>query len=99
MNYHKVNTHVILQVLAKTCSRTLLTLDLERSQKVTDFAVDHILLFINLVTLSIFNTGISNMGQAKLLRGLRMLERLPRGDFLCEALEYLEEEEPEVVEK
>ena len=65
----------------------------------TDIAVDHILLFTNLVTLAIFNTGISNMGQSKLLKGLRMLERLPRGDSLCEALEHLEEEEPEVVEK
>ena len=72
---------------------------MERSQKVDDESVDHILCFTNLVTLAIFKTCISSRGQAILLKGLKRLERLPRGDFLCDVLEYIEEEEPEVVEK
>ena len=82
-----------------TCSQTLRSLDMERSQKVDDESVNYILCFTNLVTLGIFKTCISSRGQAVLLKGLKRLERLPRGDFLCDALEYIEEEEPEVVEK
>ena len=67
--------------------------------KVDDQSVEHILCFINLVALGIFKTNISTMGQAELLKGLQKLEVLPRGDFLCDALEYIEEEEPEVAEK
>jgi len=92
-------TSSILKVLSQTCSKTLRSLDLERSMKVDDQSVEHILCFINLVALGIFKTNISTMGQAELLKGLQKLEVLPRGDFLCDALEYIEEEEPEVAEK
>eukprot|EP00092_Neocalanus_flemingeri_P000342 GFUD01000364.1.p1 GENE.GFUD01000364.1~~GFUD01000364.1.p1 ORF type:complete len:610 (-),score=204.58 GFUD01000364.1:119-1900(-) len=91
-------TDNILKVLSATCGGTLRTLDLERSRKVTDDSIQHIVLFTNLVSLGIFNTALSTRGQAQLLKGLKMLKILPRGDFLCEALEYLEEEEAEVLE-
>lgn len=91
-------TYIVLKVLSMTCSQTLRSLDMERSQKVDDESVNYILCFTNLVTLGIFKTCISTRGQAVLLKGLKSLERLPRGDFLCDALEYIEEEEPEVVE-
>jgi len=88
----------ILKALSNTCRKTLRLLDVERSQKVGDGSIKHILCFTGLVSLGIFNTSLSARNQAQLLKGLKRLERLPRGDFLCEALEYIEEEEPEVAE-
>ena len=85
--------------MSYTCHKTLQSLDIERSQKVGDESVAHILCFTNLRTLGIFNTCISSKRQATLIKSLRKLENLPRGDFLCEALEEIEEESPEEVEK
>jgi len=85
----------ILETLSSTCSSTLRLLDVERSRQVTDDCVDYILTFSKLVSLAIFNTGLTEKGQVELLEGLPLLTELPRGDFLCDALEWLDETDPE----
>jgi len=85
----------ILASLASTCSRTLLLLDVERSRQVNDESVGSILALTQLVSLAIFNTGLTERGQVALLEGLPFLEELPRGDFLCDALEWLDETDPD----
>jgi len=62
---------------------------------VNDESVASILALSQLVSLAIFNTGLTERGQVTLLEGLPLLEELPRGDFLCDALEWLEETDPE----
>ena len=88
-------TDRILEATAKCCKKTLVLLDVERSLKVTDIGAEHILHCTQLRSLDIFHTSISIEGKAKILFGLPLLEDIPRGDFLCEALEHVEEENPE----
>ena len=78
-------------MLSETCSSTLRILDVERSQQVKDTALPYILQFERLEELNVFGTSMGVESKAKLLVGLRDLVHLRRGDFLCDALEYLEE--------
>ena len=52
-----------------------------------------ILLCANTVELSLFGTGISDEGVGKLIASLPSLTHLPRGDFLCDALAWIDEDE------
>ena len=70
-------------------------LDIERSRKVTDLGAEYILKCSKLKSLAIFNTAITSEGKAKLIIGLVNLEELPRGDFLCEAVEYIHDINPQ----
>ena len=80
---------------ANCCRNTLKLLDIERSRKVTDLGAEYILQCSKLKSLAIFNTAITSEGKAKLIIGLVNLEELPRGDFLCEAVEYIHEINPQ----
>ena len=90
-------TDKILEAAAETCGRSLVLLDVERSSRVTDDGAEHILKCKQLKSLDIFHTSISTEGKAKIILGLEELEDIPRGDFLCEALDYIEEENPELL--
>ena len=74
-------------------------LDIERSLKVTDIGASHIQNCKKLKSLDIFRTNISIEGKAELLKKLENLEELPRGDFLCEAVEQIFETDPDFVER
>ena len=74
-------------------------LDIERSLKVTDIGASHIQNCKKLNSLDIFRTNISIEGKAELLKKLENLEELPRGDFLCEAVEQIFETDPDFVER
>lgn len=76
-------------MLSETCSRTLKILDVERSQQVKDAAVPYILELEHLEDLNVFGTGLAVESKAKLLVGLKNLLHLRRGDFLCDAIEFL----------
>ena len=90
---------VASQVLSTACKETLLLLDIERSNKVDDDGLEFILRFEQLRSLDIFHTSLSVETKAEILKTLRKLELLPRGDFLCEALDHLQETEPGFVSR
>ena len=81
----------LLQVLSETCRHSLRILDVERSQQVKDAALPYILEMEYLEDINVFGTGLSVESKAKVLVGLKNLMHLRRGDFLCDALEYLAE--------
>ena len=74
-------------------------LDIERSTKVDDDGLEFILRLEQLRSLDIFHTSLSVESKAEILKTLRKLELLPRGDFLCEALDHLEETDPGFVSR
>jgi len=79
----------LLSVLSINCMKTLKILDVENSLLVTDTSVAAIASFQNLVDLNIFGCGMSSEGQAKILMALPRLVALRRGDFLCDALDWI----------
>ena len=86
-------TEHVLKVLSETCSESLRVLDLERSLQVKDqICVDYILSFKHLIELNIFKTGLEDSEIGQILVALKNIMHLPRGDFLCEVLEYLDDE-------
>ena len=74
-------------------------LDIERSTKVDDDGLEFLLKFKQLRSLDIFHSSLSVEAKAEILKTLRKLELLPRGDFLCEALDPLQETEPSFVSR
>ena len=84
-------TGSILQVLSETCSKTLKVLDIERSRQVKDDAAQYILACKHLQDINVFQTDLSVKSLAKILVGLKELQHLQRGDFLCEVVEYFED--------
>ena len=87
------------KVASKTCQCTLTLLDVERSSKVTDIGAEFISKFEILISLDIFHTSISLQGKARLITELENLEKLPRGDFLCDALEEIQETNPDLLSR
>ena len=86
-------TEDVLKVLSETCSQTLRVLDIERSLQVkTQNCVDYIHCLQNLTELNVFKTGLQVEEICQILVRLKSLLHVPRGDFLCEVLEYLDEE-------
>ena len=80
-------------MLSETCSTSLRVLDLERCLQVKNqTCVDYILTFRNLTELNIFKTGLEDSEICQILVALKNLIHLPRGDFLCDVLEYLDTE-------
>ena len=67
--------------------------------KVTDTGADYIVKCKNLKSLDIFHTSISTEGKANILVKLKNLEELPRGDFLCDALDHIEESNPDIINR
>ena len=88
-----------MQAASQTCYKTLTLLDVERSRKVTDDSVYYLLKFIKLKSLGIFHTSITNVGKAEVIFGLQNLEELPRGDFMCDALEDVNESKPNIISR
>ena len=48
---------------------------------------------IKVTELNLFRTGLSDEGKGKLIAKLPKLSHLPRGDFLCDALAWIEEDD------
>lgn len=82
-------TNNILRVLSTTCHKSLVSLIIENCVKITNDAVNYILKLNNLRVLGITGTHLSSSAIARLLFGLENLVSLPKGDFLCEAVESL----------
>ena len=82
-------TDSILKILVRNCRKTLRILDVEMSKQVTNISGEFISQCSNIHTLHIFHTGLTEEGHYLILTRLRMLKVLVRGDFLCEALEYI----------
>ena len=80
----------LLNSMSLNCSDTLRVLDIELSKKVTDKSIEDIKKFKKLIEINIFSCGFTSEGQAKLLLGLPNLLNIYRGDFLCEALDWVD---------
>ena len=80
----------ILETLATACKKSLKLLDIEYSTQVTDLSISTILEFSSLEELGISRTNITTEGLAKIIMELQKLRVLPRGDFLCDALEWID---------
>ena len=85
----------ILEALASSCWYTLKILDMEYSKQINNESVDYILSCQNLIELNVFKTSINDEGKGRLIHHLPNLCHLPRGDFLCDALAWIEEDEDE----
>ncbi|XP_059092006.1 uncharacterized protein LOC131887417 [Tigriopus californicus] len=84
----------LVAILSETCAKTLKVLDVENSKGVTNKAAPYIMLMSNVEELNLFNTPMDDESKARILISLPNLTNLVRGDFLCEALgwiDYLEE--------
>ena len=81
----------MLQVLSETVGSTLKVLDVEYSQQVKDSCTEHILKLTELEELGLFRTGMNIAGKAEVIVGLKNLQQLLRGDYLCDVLDFLDE--------
>lgn len=88
----------ILHVLSDSSGHTLKSLDIESSKQVTDASIGSILICQNIIELNIFNTAISDEGKGRLIVHLPKLTHLPRGDFLCDALGWIDYAEDNEIE-
>ena len=82
-------TNTLLQRVCQLNQGTLKSIDIECSKQVNDDSVPNILQCANLIELNLFGTGISDEGLGKIIANLPSLTRLPRGDFLCDALAWI----------
>ena len=80
----------IISILAENCGETLRLLDVSQSTNVTDGSLESFQKLTNLLDLNIFSCGFTAEGQARLLLSLPSLLNLRRGDFLCDAAEWME---------
>jgi len=80
----------ILETLAEACIKTLRILDIEHSNQVTDESVSNIIKLKNIVELGISRTNLTAEGQSKIIIELEYLQVLPRGDYLCDASEWID---------
>ena len=85
----------IISILAENCGDSLKLLDVSQSTNVTDGSLESFKKFRNLLDLNIFSCGFTAEGQARLLVSLPTLFNLRRGDFLCDAAEWMEWNEAE----
>ena len=85
-------TDEIIHALAVNNAHSLKVLDVEYSTLVTDECLNSIIALKQLLQLHIFHTGISLAGKAGIIINLPLLKVLVRGDFLCDALDFLDQE-------
>ena len=92
-------TNEILENICLHCRWTLEVIDIESSKQVTDSSIPYVLMCVKVTELNLFRTGFSDEGKGKLIANLPKLSHLPRGDFLCDALAWIEEEDdqPELI--
>ena len=84
-------TDHIIKLLTRNCKHSLRIVDVEMSMQVTDASAECLSSCKHIHTLHIFHTGITMVGHGVILTKLKDLKLLVRGGFLCEALEYIEE--------
>ena len=81
----------MIDTLAYKCSEALEVLDIESSKQVTDACLGSLLLCQRLEEVNLFNTGITDEGKGKVIAGLPRLCSLSfRGDYLCDALGWID---------
>ena len=80
----------LLTILVENCHHSLKSLDIELSKNVTDAAATTLVKLQRLIELNIFECGLSGEVQSHVIKGLPNLLHLKRGDFLCEALDWLD---------
>ena len=93
-----------MDVLSRRCCKTLKFLDIESSKAVRDnvikegdnkdsnsiCCVTSLTRLKNLQEMNLFDTKLSDESLATILLELPNLEHLIRGDFLCDALEWID---------
>ena len=93
-----------MDVLSRRCCKTLKFLDIESSKAVRDnvmkegdnkdsnsiCCVTSLTRLKNLQEMNLFDTKLSDESLATILLALPNLEHLIRGDFLCDALEWID---------
>ena len=93
-----------MDVLSRRCCKTLKFLDIESSKAVRDnvikegdnkgsnsiCCVTSLTRLKNLQEMNLFDTKLSDESLATILLALPNLEHLNRGDFLCDALEWID---------
>eukprot|EP00092_Neocalanus_flemingeri_P012383 GFUD01013351.1.p1 GENE.GFUD01013351.1~~GFUD01013351.1.p1 ORF type:complete len:606 (+),score=129.36 GFUD01013351.1:29-1846(+) len=80
----------ILNTLSNSCRNTLKVLDVEHSNQLTDESIPTLLKFSKLTELGISRTNFTANGQAIIIMEMKELKTLTRGDFLCDALEWID---------
>ena len=86
-------TNEILTSICLNCRWTLEIIDIESSKQVSDACIPYLLMCIKVTELNLFRTGLTDEGKGILISKLPKLSHLPRGDFLCDALAWIEEED------
>ncbi len=90
-------TNGIIKALCRSSRWTLREIDIEQSKQVNDDCVPLILLCSTIIELNLFQTGLSDEAKGRLIANLPKLTHLPRGDYLCEALAWIEEKDVEPI--
>ena len=78
-----------------TCRDTLVKLEIDHSNRVSDAASSDLLCLQRLRLLSMAGSTLTTECLARLLLGLPRLVCLPNGDFLCDCLEWIAYESSE----
>ena len=90
----------ILDVLSRRCSKTLKSLDIESSRAIRDdgegqelsptSCLASLTKLTALEEVNLFDTRLSDETLAKIILALPNLTHVIRGDFLCDALEWID---------
>eukprot|EP00092_Neocalanus_flemingeri_P011127 GFUD01011983.1.p1 GENE.GFUD01011983.1~~GFUD01011983.1.p1 ORF type:complete len:587 (+),score=118.39 GFUD01011983.1:23-1783(+) len=86
---HKYNCTVDILNALLNAKNTLKVLDMEQSVLIKDDCIPKLIQFENLHELGIAKTKLTTEGQATVIMNLKNLHHLPRGDFICDALEWV----------
>lgn len=87
-------TNEIIKCICKCNRWNLQCIDIECSKHVNDKSISYILMCSNINEINIFQCGFSDEGKGQILNGLPKLVKIPKGDFLCDALAWIEDEDP-----
>lgn len=90
---HTCTSAVLAVLAANGCADSLVYLDVESSPNVDDTSLDSLTRFEAVQVLNLFNTKLSDDSLAEVLLSMPRLTRLVRGDFLCDALAWIDDSE------
>lgn len=87
------STNEVIEAVCQSNHKTLQVLDIENSKQVNDQCLTFILKCTKMKEMNIFSTGFSHEGIGKMIANLPKLVHLPRGDFLTDALAWIEDDD------
>ena len=90
---HTCTSAVLAVLAANGCASSLVYLDVESSPHVDDTSMDSLTRLEAVEILNLFNTKLSDDSLAEILLSMPRLTRLVRGDFLCDALAWIDDSE------